>query len=70
MLYCPSLFCRFWQSDYLCTVFFIVLDLRLTKIGTQRSSFFIALMLSGYTLFINSFRYMYAIHVNPFSFSS
>ena len=27
---------------YLCIVFFIVLDLRLTKIGTQRSPFFYA----------------------------
>ncbi len=28
---------------YLCIVFFMVLDLRLTKIGTQRSPFFNAL---------------------------
>ena len=27
---------------YLCTVFFIVLDLRLTKVGTRRSPFFYA----------------------------
>ena len=28
------------KSLYLCTVFFMVLDLRLTKIGTRRSPFF------------------------------
>ena len=28
----------------LCNVFFIVLDLRLTKVGVQRNSFFYALM--------------------------
>ena len=28
--------------DYLCNVFFIVLDLRLTKVGVQRYSFFCA----------------------------
>ena len=34
---------KIWQlvrSPYLCTVFFIVLDLRLTKVGVQRYSFF------------------------------
>ena len=29
------------KTLYLCIVFFMVLDLRLTKIGTQRSPFFI-----------------------------
>ena len=29
------------KTLYLCTVFFMVLDLRLTKIGTRRSPFFI-----------------------------
>ena len=28
--------CRFIRSPYLCNVFFIVLDLRLTKVGVQR----------------------------------
>ena len=28
------------KNHYLCIVFFMVLDLRLTKIGTQRSPFF------------------------------
>ena len=28
------------KSHYLCNVFFIVLDLRLTKVGVQRYSFF------------------------------
>ena len=28
------------EKPYLCTVFFIVLDLRLTKVGVQRYSFF------------------------------
>ena len=32
--------CRYPKSPYLCTVFFIVLDLRLTKVGVQRYSFF------------------------------
>ncbi len=31
--------CRFIRSPYLCNVFFIVLDLRLTKVGVQRYSF-------------------------------
>ena len=35
--------CRFIRSPYLCNVFFIVLDLRLTKVGVQRYSFFYAL---------------------------
>ena len=34
--------CRFIKSPYLCNVFFIVLDLRLTKVGVQRYSFFYA----------------------------
>ena len=29
-----------FKQPYLCIVFFIVLDLRLTKIGTRRSPFF------------------------------
>ena len=33
--------CRFQKSPYLCNVFFIVLDLRLTKVGVQRYSFFL-----------------------------
>ena len=32
--------CRFLKCPYLCNVFFIVLDLRLTKVGVQRYSFF------------------------------
>ncbi len=35
-------YCNFTNNPYLCIVFFIVLDLRLTKIGTQRSPFFFA----------------------------
>ena len=34
--------CRFLKCPYLCNVFFIVLDLRLTKVGVQRYSFFYA----------------------------
>ena len=30
------------ESPYICNVFFIVLDLRLTKVGVQRYSFFYA----------------------------
>ena len=32
--------CRYVESPYLCNVFFIVLDLRLTKVGARRCSFF------------------------------
>ncbi len=32
--------CRYPKSTYLCNVFFIVLDLRLTKVGARRCSFF------------------------------
>ena len=35
--------CQCPKSPYLCNVFFIVLDLRLTKVGVQRYSFFYAL---------------------------
>ena len=31
--------CIIHKSPYLCTVFFIVLDLRLTKVGARRCSF-------------------------------
>ena len=34
--------CRYGKSPYICNVFFIVLDLRLTKVGVQRYSFFYA----------------------------
>ena len=34
--------CIIPESLYLCNVFFIVLDLRLTKVGVQRNSFFYA----------------------------
>ena len=33
--------CKYPKSLYLCNVFFIVLDLRLTKVGVQRYSFFL-----------------------------
>ena len=33
---------RYAESPYLCNVFFIVLDLRLTKVGARRCSFFYA----------------------------
>ena len=33
---------RFAEKPYLCNVFFIVLDLRLTKVGIQRYPFFFA----------------------------
>ena len=36
--------CRETENAYLCNVFFIVLDLRLTKVGVQRNSFFYALI--------------------------
>ena len=34
--------CKFPKNPYLCIVFFIVLDLRLTKVGARRCSFFYA----------------------------
>ena len=34
--------CRYGKCPYICNVFFIVLDLRLTKVGVQRYSFFYA----------------------------
>ena len=39
----PQTACIFLKKYYLCIVFFIVLDLRLTKVGTRRSPFFFAL---------------------------
>ena len=33
--------CYFPKNTYLCNVFFIVLDLRLTKVGARRCSFFL-----------------------------
>ena len=36
----PWIICRYHKSPYLCNVFFIVLDLRLTKVGARRCSFF------------------------------
>ena len=36
-----SIICYYPKSPYLCNVFFIVLDLRLTKVGARRCSFFI-----------------------------
>ena len=33
--------CRLKENAYLCTVFFIVLDLRLTKVGVRRYSIFL-----------------------------
>ena len=40
----PCFICNIQKNPYLCTVFFIVLDLRLTKVGVQRYSFFYTLM--------------------------
>ena len=39
--------CFFGKSAYLCSVFFIVLDLRLTKVGIRRDPFFYALRFGG-----------------------
>ncbi len=38
--YCKNIW-RCHQKPYLCSVFFIVLDLRLTKVGVRRDSFFL-----------------------------
>jgi len=40
--------CRYMKSPYLCIVFFIVLDLRLTKVGVQRYSFFMPILLQAH----------------------
>ena len=39
--------CYFAKKPYLCIVFFIVLDLRLTKVGVRRYPFFYALKSGG-----------------------
>ena len=41
---------RYAESPYLCNVFFIVLDLRLTKVGARRCSFFYAYTLRPYLI--------------------
>ena len=38
--YYSWIICKVRRSPYLCNVFFIVLDLRLTKVGARRCSFF------------------------------
>ena len=43
---------RCQNTDYLCNVFFIVLDLRLTKVGVQRYSFFFALKSTNFKVAI------------------
>ena len=48
------------KSLYLCTVFFMVLDLRLTKIGTRRSPFFILWPFSPSFTANNGIRKMYS----------
>ena len=48
------------KSLYLCTVFFMVLDLRLTKIGTRRSPFFILWPFSPSFTANNGIRIMYS----------
>ena len=55
--------CRFIRSTYLCNVFFIVLDLRLTKVGVQRYSFFYVHTLG---IFIKSYKISQLIR-NTFS---
>jgi hypothetical protein len=37
-------YCRLLQKPYLCNVFFMVLDLRLIKVGVKRYPFFFALL--------------------------
>src|SRR3712207_5156342 len=46
--------CSFRKSAYLCNVFFIVLDLRLTKVGVQRYSFFLCPYASSLRYFFES----------------
>ncbi|MBE6273757.1 MAG: hypothetical protein E7097_07725 [Bacteroides sp.] len=51
MIFCLFL-CCFIKKRYLCTVFFIVLDLRLTKVGAKRCSFFYVYTFVLWKLFI------------------
>ena len=46
--------CKYPKSPYLCNVFFIVLDLRLTKVGVQRYSFFLP-----YTFLLRAMMYSF-----------
>ena len=58
--------CRFIKSPYLCNVFFIVLDLRLTKVGVQRYSFFYAHTFRIFPLF--PYKSTYSLGETPFIF--
>ena len=49
-------YCRIPESPYICTVFFIVLDLRLTKVGARRCSFFYAYTLPIRTAILKTHR--------------
>ena len=56
--------CYYKQSPYLCNVFFIVLDLRLTKVGVQRYSFFYARKsdIPGKPLQSLQYRFIFHLH--------
>ena len=57
---------RYAESPYLCNVFFIVLDLRLTKVGVQRYSFFYAHTFRIFPLF--PYKSTYSLGETPFIF--
>ena len=61
-------FCRLRQSTYLCIVFFIVLDLRLTKVGLQRKPFFYVLYRGtdcGHVCWVD-FGFVYCMFIREF----
>ena len=58
--------CQCPKSPYLCNVFFIVLDLRLTKVGVQRYSFFYAHAFRIFPLF--PYKSTYSLGETPFIF--
>ena len=58
--------CQCPKSPYLCNVFFIVLDLRLTKVGVQRYSFFYAHTFRIFPLF--PYKSTYSLGETPFIF--
>ena len=62
----PSLIiCKSARSPYICTVFFIVLDLRLTKVGVQRYSFFYFMILTSQSfLYLDRNQYLCTIFQN------
>ena len=64
--YPPPILADVKKSIYICNVFFIVLDLRLTKVGVQRYSFFYAHTFRIFPLF--PYKSTYSLGETPFIF--